>query len=1023
MRQRQVYAIAVAIVTTLSGARGSLCARQLPIPQRADTHRVAAGATESQCGAEWQPANEPPREDLHSVAYGNGLYLAAGSHGTLLTSPDGITWTPRTSGTTYQLNGLAYGGGQYVAVDIVGSVLTSPDGITWTARISPLSFSSTSFWSVAYGSGRFVVVGSYIPPFAPFAWTTLTSTDGVSWNQQLGTGFALGGVTYGNGLFVAVGNDKGGPGAIVTSIDGTNWTRRYAGTGQYLGGVAFGGGQFVALGNLGSLLTSTDGFAWTDNTIGPGTFHDITYGAGQFVVVGSGGRILTSPDGTTWTIRTSNTADDLNAVSYGGGLFLAVGAGGVILSSEDAETWTNRAWWNQTLIGVAFGAGAYVAVGEAGTILTSPDGNAWISRTSGTSRKLNAVAFGDDLFVTVGESGTIMTSPDGITWTSRSSATTSDLYGVVYGAGQFVAVGSSLTALTSPDGTTWTIQPGGTTSYAVAWGRDRFAAVGPIGQIKSSVDGRTWMYWSSGVRDELYGVAYGAGVYVAVGAEGSITTSEDGSAWTVRVSGTNVSPLIAVAFGGGQFIAVGCGGSLKSSDGITWTSTPAGVGVTCSNAIVYGAGQFLAAGGSGRIARSACATTAETLSVAMAGPGRGRVTSSPAGISCGTTCSWNFELGTEISLFPIPDAGFAFLEWQGDCTGAATCHVVMNRARTVSAVFGTPTAPEISTVSPVGAGTSNAASVPSHAGSSYQWTIQNGTITSGQGSSQIIFTAGAAGTLTVSVVEVINSGWISPPGMVEVSVIDRPLSLSQSRVRVTVEWQNPYSSERGVAYPIPQSDQFGFFYYTDPNNPEVFVKVLDFGTGSALCFVGGLTDFYYKVTFKTVRTGQTLVFEKPAYQYVGFVDNSTLKFAGTPGMTFVGVLETRESTEMSTTSETRNVVTPTPLAAAPQSLELSAGRISVTVDWRNPYSGETGRAYGIPKADQFGFFYYTDPNNPEVFGKVLDFGAGSALVFVGGLTDFYYKVTFTVLRTGQQLVFEKPEYQYLGFVDNSTLKF
>ncbi len=237
--------------------------------------------------------------------------------------------------------------------------------------------------------------------------------------------------------------------------------------------------------------------------------------------------------------------------------------------------------------------------------------------------------------------------------------------------------------------------------------------------------------------------------------------------------------------------------------------------------------------------------------------------------------------------------------------------------------------------------------------------------------------------------------------------VAQSMALSRNRVLVTVDWQNPYSGQRGTAYSLPQNDQMGFFYYTDPNNPEVFVKVLDFGAGSALCFVGGLTDFYYKVTFTMLGTGQVITFEKPPYQFIGFVDNSTLKFAG--------ALATGEASAAATKVE--------PQAAAPQSLAFSSGRVSVTVDWQNPYSGETGRAYGIPKADPFGFFYYTDPNNPEVFVKVLDFGSGSALVFVGGLTDFYYKVTFTVVRTGQTLLFEKPPYQFIGFVDNSTLKF
>jgi uncharacterized repeat protein (TIGR03803 family) len=357
--------------------------------------------------------------------------------------------------------------------------------------------------------------------------------------------------------------------------------------------------------------------------------------------------------------------------------------------------------------------------------------------------------------------------------------------------------------------------------------------------------------------------------------------------------------------------------------------------------------------------------------------------------------------------------------------------------RTTVVVNPVPSVPVVTAPATVMTGSANqTASVVLHAGSTYQWTIANGTIASGQGTNQIAFTAGTPGTLTLSVVEVNSSGCSSPQGKVDVSVVSQQLLLSKGRVGVTVDWRNPYSGETGTAYVLPQDDKFGFLYYSDPNNPEVFVKVLDFGSGSALCFVGGLTDFYYKVTFTMLSTRETLVFEKPEKQYIGFVDATTLKYAGAPetpaeslvssgGMTFVGALATGEPAPVSKVAPvmTEKSALAEPLAAAPQSLAFSSGRVSVTVDWRNPYSGETGRAYGIPKADQFGFFYYTDASNPEVFVKVLDFGSGSALCFVGGLTDFYYKVTFTVLRTGQPLVFEKPEKQYVGFVDATTLKY
>jgi hypothetical protein len=250
-------------------------------------------------------------------------------------------------------------------------------------------------------------------------------------------------------------------------------------------------------------------------------------------------------------------------------------------------------------------------------------------------------------------------------------------------------------------------------------------------------------------------------------------------------------------------------------------------------------------------------------------------------------------------------------------------------------------------------------------------------------------------------------------------VVPRQLLLSSGRVSVTVDWQSQYSGQSGRAFAIPRADGFGFFYFTDADNPEVFVKVLDFGGGGVLCFVGGLSNFYYKVTFTTLRTGQTLVFEKPAGQYVGFADNGTLRFGAPPPTTFVGALDLADEDGREAVHGRRTA----PLATAPQSLSLAAGRVLVTVDWQNQYSGQTGRAYGIPQADGFGFFYFTDPDNPEVFVKVLDFGGAGALCFVGGLSDFSYKVTFTTLRTGQTLVFEKPANQFVGFADNGTLRY
>ena len=156
-----------------------------------------------------------------------------------------------------------------------------------------------------------------------------------------------------------------------------------------------------------------------------------------------------------------------------------------------------------------------------------------------------------------------------------------------------------------------------------------------------------------------------------------------------------------------------------------------------------------------------CAGTGKTISAALTGKAPWIVTWSD-----GVTQSGVPESPAVRSVAPAVTTvytvrGVSDAIGAGNASGSATVTVVPS-----------PAAPAITAPASTVAGTTGVkASVVPHAGSSWTWTIQNGMITSGQGTSQITFTAGIAGTpLTLSVAETIASWCVTAPGKATVTV-------------------------------------------------------------------------------------------------------------------------------------------------------------------------------------------------------------------------------------------------------------
>jgi hypothetical protein len=75
------------------------------------------------------------------------------------------------------------------------------------------------------------------------------------------------------------------------------------------------------------------------------------------------------------------------------------------------------------------------------------------------------------------------------------------------------------------------------------------------------------------------------------------------------------------------------------------------------------------------------------LSVTI-GSGTGTVTSSPAGITCGTTCAAEFTTGTTVELTAAPTAPSSTVTWMNcDSSTATVCTVLLSADRVVTADF------------------------------------------------------------------------------------------------------------------------------------------------------------------------------------------------------------------------------------------------------------------------------------------------------------------------------------------------
>lgn len=252
------------------------------------------------------------------------------------------------------------------------------------------------------------------------------------------------------------------------------------------------------------------------------------------------------------------------------------------------------------------------------------------------------------------------------------------------------------------------------------------------------------------------------------------------------------------------------------------------------------------------------------------------------------------------------------------------------------------------------------------------------------------------------------------------------LCLGNGRFALSLRAKDPRTENTGNGLPIPQTDLFGYFAIPDltgnPDNPEVFVKMLDgrLVNGSHWVFYGGLTDFEYDLVVTDTATGSVRVYPKPGFEFCGGADTSAFS-AKSVGATLRPFDSTSRSSGL-TSSAAENAGPCDPATE----ICLLDGRFALSLGAKDPRTGNTASGLPIPQSDLFGYFSIpgltSNPDNPEIFVKMLDgqLVNGHSWVFYGGLTDFEVTLAVRDTQSGTTQTYSKEGGSFCGGADTTA---
>jgi len=261
----------------------------------------------------------------NASCYGSGSIVSVGEKGAVAYKTVGATWSDIiTLNSNLILNGVACGTVNgyvtFVAVGDNGNIYYSQDGGgKWTFATSSSGI-SMNLEDVAFGNGLFVAVGNN----GDGSQVLLTSSDGDKWNDRtpVDQGRMLTSIDYMNGRFIAGAYDQSGE-YVYESADGLSWMAAKSldtTTATSIVGVDYCCGFYLALDSAGTIRKSVDGSTWiaVDSIDNTQTYAGIANDGKRFVLLTQGGSVFATSDAETWSILPSMPTSTLSSIIYSG---------------------------------------------------------------------------------------------------------------------------------------------------------------------------------------------------------------------------------------------------------------------------------------------------------------------------------------------------------------------------------------------------------------------------------------------------------------------------------------------------------------------------------------------------------------------------------------------------------------------------------------------------------------------------------------------------------------------------------